>query len=136
MATEGIRRGSPTAFWNAAVISSGATSNGVQVGRDVNQFTFFVNSSGTGTFLLQVAHVGAFSAEGILPDPDQAPNVWHDLWYLGTSGLGNSTQVQINGTGAFTVASIVPDFEPNWVRLKCTAGTAITVTAGFEAWGD
>lgn len=132
---EGVRRGSPTAFWNGATVNAGDISNGQQIGRGQNMFTVFVQSSGTATFQLQAAHVGAMSSQGILPT-GTTPSAWFDLWYLGTSGLGNSTPITINGTGAFNIASLVPDFEVDWVRLKCTAGTGVVVTAGFESWGD
>lgn len=135
--TEGIRRGSPTAFWNNATVAAAAVSPASQVGRKVNMFTLFVKSSGTATFTLQTAHVGSYSVQGILPDASDEAFVWHDLWYLGTSGLGNSTAMVIGGTGAFAIASIVPDFEVDWVRLKRTdAGADATVTAGYEGWGD
>lgn len=145
--SQGLRRGSPVSFWGslaagvfvptAVAVVAGDVSRAVQVGRDTNMFTFFVSSSDTATFQLQAAHVGAYSSQGTIPDASAEPFIWHDLWYLGTSGAGNSTQVLIGGTGAFAIASLVPDFEVNWVRLKRTdAGTSVNVVAGHEAWGD
>lgn len=133
--TEGLRRGSPTAFWNNATVAAAAVSPVIQVGRKTNMFTLFVKSSGTSTFQLQGAHVGAYSPQGALPDPDDLTAVWHDLWYLGTGT--NSSQILIGGTGAFAIASMIPDFEVNWLRLKRTDGGAdVTATAGYECWGD
>src|SRR5205814_323631 len=94
-----------------------AISNVVQVGRKVNMFCLYIKSTVTSTFQLQCAHVGSYTSEGVFPDPDTAPFVWHNMWYLGTSGSGNSTQIVVGGTGAFAIASLVPDFEPDWVRL-------------------
>lgn len=142
---EGLRRGSRVSFWgtiNASNVATGVTVNAndvsaaVQVGRDTNMFALYINTSGTSTFQLQVAHVGEFSSQGIMPDPDDITKVWHDLWYLGNSGVGNATPCTVAFSSSGAIATIVPDFEPNWVRLKCTVGTGVTVYAGFEAWGD
>lgn len=142
--SEGVRRGSPTSFWdgttNGASISAGGVSTAIQTGRGTNMFTVFLSCSGTATFQVQSIHVGAMTNQGIFPTQGATDNPpatpWHDLWYLGTSGLGNSTPITIAGTGAFNIASIIPDFEVDWVRLLCTVGSAVTVTAGFESWGD
>ena len=146
MPTEGIRRGSRTSFWGTVdaagvaqpvSVSANGTSNAVQVGRKTSMFTFFINSSGASTFQLQVAHVGDPGSQGTLADPTGQTFIWYDLWYLGNSGTGNSTPVTIAFSGAATIASIIPDFEPDWVRLKCTvAGSPVNVYAGHEAWGD
>lgn len=146
--SEGMRRGSPVSFWGtmstatppvptAVAVTAGTASNAVQVGRGTNMFTFFINSSGASTFTLQAAHVGQFTNQEIMPDPDDQTFVWYDLWYLGNSGSGNSTPITLAFTGAGTLASLVPDFEVDWVRLKRTdAGASVNVYAGHEAWGD
>ncbi|HMD82612.1 MAG TPA: hypothetical protein VKE92_14955 [Anaerolineales bacterium] len=143
--SEGLRRGSRVSFWgtinasNVAVgesVSANAVSRAVQVGRGTNMFCWFVSSDGASSFQLQAAHVGEFSSQGTVPDPDDITKVWHDLWYMGNSASGNSTNNLITFTGSGTIASIIPDFEPDWVRIKCITGTTVTVIAGFEAWGD
>jgi len=146
--SEGLRRGSPVSFWGTMsganppvpvveAVVAGAASRAVQTGRGTNMFSFFINSSGASTFQLQAAHVGQFTTQGVLPDPDDQTFAWYDLWYLGNSGLGNSTPITLTFTVAGTFASIVPDFEVDWVRLKRTdGGTSVNVIAGFEAWGD
>ncbi len=146
MATEGIRRGKRTSFWGtidssnvaqAVAVTQGTASAAVQLGRKTNMFAFFISSSGASIFTLQAAHVGDVSAQGVLPDPDDQTLVWYDLWYLGNSGTGNSTPITLTFTTSATLASIVPDFEPDWVRLKRTdAGGSVNVIAGHEAWGD
>ena len=144
--TEGLRRGKRTAFWGTidssnvaqpVVVAAGAVSAAVQVGRGTNMFCFFISSSGAATFTLQAAHVGDFSSQGVVPDPDDATQVWFDLWYLGNSGIGNATPITLTFTASGTLASLVPDFEVDWVRLKRTDGAAnVNAYAGFEAWGD
>lgn len=144
--TEGLRRGSRVAFWgtinastNAATgvtVNANDVSSAVLVGRETNMFCWYVSSSGASSFQLQVAHVGEFSAQGIVPDPDDITKVWHDLWYIGNSNVGNSTPNVITFTASGAIASLIPDFEPGYVRLKCLTGTTVTVIAGFEAWGD
>lgn len=148
--SDGLRRGSPISFWGtlptlgagaqtpaAVAVLAGATSPAVQLGRGTNLLTVFVNASGASTFQLQGAHVGAFSGQGVVPDATNEAFIWHDVWYLGTTGLGNSTSAVISGAAAFSIASLIPDFEIDWIRLKRTdAGGSVNVIAGHEAWGS
>ena len=144
--SEGLRRGKRTSFWGTVdtsnvpqpvAVAAGNVSTAVQLGRGTNMFCFFINSSGASTFTLQAAHVGDFSSQGIIPDPDDQTLVWFDLWYLGNSATGNSTPITLTFSGAATLASLVPDMEVDWVRLKRTdAAASVNVYAGHEAWGD
>lgn len=119
-------------------VNAGNVSIPVQVGRSADNFCFYVNASGASKWQLQVAHQGDQTSEGIFPDPLDAnmSYSWFDVWYLGTSGSGNSTAIYIDMAGAASIASLVPDWEPNWVRLKCVTGSNITVTAGWEIQSD
>ena len=130
------RRGEKDIFWNAATVSSGDVSTAIQTGRDADNFAIYIQTSGASAFQVQVAHIGDQTADGVLPDPDAQNFVWHDLWYLGNSGQGNSTPITLTFSGAGALATLIPDYEPDWTRLKCTSGSSVTVTAGFELQGD
>lgn len=142
---QGQRRGSPVSLWGslsaakppvqtAVAVAAGNTSNAVQLGRYVNNVAFYITTNGASAFTVQVAHSGGTSA-GTLPDPDDQTFVWHDAYYLGTGTNGSVLTVTFAAAGS--IAMIVPDFEPNWIRLKRTdGGASVNVVAGHEAWGD
>lgn len=134
------RHGSLTAFWNSTAVTAGGaggTSSVVEVGRMSGDMAIYVISSGALTCKVQVAHSGA-EAAGIGTDagPTGSANVatapydaWFDLYYTG-SAAANLMQVVLAGAG--NASLIIPDFSSGWVRLVATAGTAVTVTAGYE----
>jgi len=124
-----------TAPYGGVGVSTGDYSVPVQIGRAVTNLTIFVASSGTSAFKLQVAPIGDQTAEGIFPDDVYQTYVWYDLYYLGNAGSGASTPITLSTTGAQNVAGVIPNFEPNWLRLWCTSGSSITVTAGWEVQG-
>jgi hypothetical protein len=145
----GLRRGSPVAFWGTlggtnglvpqgASVSTGTqNSAAVQTGRGTCFLAIYVSSSVTASFNVQTAHAGAFTGQGIPPDPDDQSFTWCNLVYLSTSATGLGTPIVINGTGAWATCIIVPDFEPDWIRLQRTdSGSTASVFAGFEAWGN
>lgn len=115
------RSGSPTSFWNNVSVGVSGVSTAVEVMRDSDQFCVFITSSGATTVSLEVAHSGAINADGTLTD--LVVSDWGQLYYI-------NTPVQMVFSSAGSVAMIVPDFEPGWVRLRSSA--AATITAGHE----
>ena len=113
-----------------------------EIGRSADNFSFYVQVTSAPAFatqwVLQAAHSGSFSSEGVFADPDSTAYVWHDAWYLGTVGSGNSTFIRIDiPSGGGAVMSLVPDFTPGWVRLRrADTNGAVTVIAGWELQGD
>lgn len=106
-----------------------------QVGRSADNFCVYITTSGTSTWQIQVAHSGNQTSDEIFPDIDAQTFVWHDLYYLGTGTNGGALQFIFSGAGSF--ASLIPDWEPAWVRLRrVDAGAAVTVTAGWEIQAD
>lgn len=130
------RRGAKDAYWGAALVNAGDVSPAIQVGRDADNFSIFIQADKASSFQLQVAHIGDQTPDGVLPDPDAQNYVWHDVWYLGNSGTGNSTPITLTFSGAGALATLIPDFEMDWTRIKVLTGTNVTVTAGFELQGD
>lgn len=119
-------------------VPAGATSQYVEVGRSADNACVYISASAACSFVVQVAHAGSQNADGTFPDEDQQTYVWHDLYYLGTVGTGNSTLVRIDiPTGGGAIASQIPDWESGWMRLRRSdAGAAVTVTAGWELQSD
>jgi hypothetical protein len=135
------RHGSLTAFWNSTAVTAGGaggTSGVAEIGRNVGDLALYVISGGALTAKIQVAHSGgdvggigtdagpAGSAGSIATAPYDA---WFDLYYAG-SAASNLMQVVLAGAG--NASLIIPDFSSGWIRLVATAGTAVTVTAGYE----
>jgi hypothetical protein len=120
------RRGSTTAFWNNIAVGSGGVSNEVAVGREITQVAIYVNSSAATTVTIQVAHHGNLDSSGLDPDHDSVVRDYHDLVYT-------NIPIQLVFASAGKQAVIIPDFEPEWLRLKSSA--ASTITAGWEATG-
>lgn len=125
------------------VPGSGSVSKAIEIGRGGDNFSFYVRVTSApafaSTWLLQVAHSGDPSVEGNVDvDPSTNAYVWHDAWYLGTSGSGNSTRIEVTvPSGGGAVMSFVPDFAAGWARLKRTDTNGnVTVIAGFEVQGD
>lgn len=173
-----IRHGSPTGFFDGVTTygagssdASASRNGGVavpngpntfsirqEVGRQADNFAFFVSVLGSPAFatqwVLQVAHSGAITAQtgvnrdpndpsyaasgGIFADPDSTTYVWHDAYYLGTSGTGNSTQIRLDiPSGGGSIMSFCPDFNSGWARLRrVDANGAVTVVAGWEIQSD
>lgn len=125
-------------------VTAGAFSKAQQLGQGSDNFSFFVSVTGAPAFAtrwqLQVAHSGDPTVQGNLPDQSggQLAGVWHDAWYLGTSGNGNSTSIWIDiPSGGGSVMTFCPDFSGGWARLHRTdANGAVTVTAGWEEMSD
>lgn len=136
------RAGSATAFWDGTstfnqstnpgggvTVSAGGTSKKVIMARGAEQVTLFVTVSAATTVSLEAAHHGALTAEGNEPDASSPPAdaAFGTVYYI-------NTPCSITFASAGTVAMIIPDFEPAWVRLRSSA--VATITAGFELTGD
>lgn len=148
----GVRDGffDGTTAWNLTTnpgggtgVGPGAVSKQAMIGRSGDNFSFYISVAGTPgfttTWQLQAAHTGSLDAQAIYPDPDTQTYIWHDVWYLGTTGAGNSTLVNITiPTGGGARMTLVPDFTPGWVRLLRSDANVgnVTVTAGYEIQGD
>lgn len=144
------RHGARAGFWDGTTtfnqstnpiggvaVPAGATSKPVNAGRAADNFAFFITCSGAATFTLQAAMQGDFSSEGVWADESTPPATFFDFWYLGNSALGNSTPITLTFTTSASLATLVPDWEPMWCRLKRTdGGAAVTVTAGWEIQAD
>jgi len=125
--TASRRAGSPTAFWNNVAVGAAGTSTPVYLPRGVEQIAIYATVSGATTLTLEAAHHGALTAEGNEPSQNNPPSTFYSVQYINTA-------VQLVFAGAGSIANIVPDFEPVWIRLR-SAG-AVTITAGFEVTGD
>lgn len=101
--------------------SANSVSTAVEVMRDTDQLAIYITSSGATTISLEVAHSGAVNPDGTGSDSNASD--WGQLYYL-------DTPIQIAFTSAGSLAMIVPDFEPGWIRLRTSA--AATLTAGHE----
>lgn len=122
------RHGNLTAFWNAAAVSATNTSTAVEVGRHVEDFAIYITTSAAATFYVQVGHSGSDGSEGT--GVDTTPAVWHAIAYASASPLVLTTAA----APLLSIAMIIPDFSPGWVRLYCISPAGpTTVTAGFEA---
>lgn len=149
-----FRHGDFNAFWDGTGtfnqstnpvggvgVTTGATSQVVQIGRGGDNFSFYVRVTSAPAFVttwtLQVAHSGDPNAEGNV-DQNAATSTyfWHDATYLGNTANGVVLSLTVpSGGGA--LMSFVPDFTAGWVRLKRTdAGAAVNVVAGYEVQGD
>ena len=100
----------------------------------------YIDTSGASTFQVQIAHSSGDTVEGVAIDFD-ALNLsntayWYDYHYQNNATASGGALGTFAFTGAARVAVGLPDWVGGYVRLKCTAGTAVTVTAGYEAWGD
>lgn len=117
----------------------GAISRNVQVGRDTTQLVIYLKASDACHFQVQVAHEGSETADDVFADVDNEQYLWHDLWYSGTANVGNSNVIDITiPSGGGAIAIVVPDFEPNWCRLKridSGGATLATVTGGWSGAG-
>ena len=123
-----VRRvGSPTSFWNNAAVLSNGTSNVVELPRGGEQLAIFVTTSATTNITVQVAHHGALTPEGNEPDHSTLPSTWFNLYYIDTPCV-------LTFSGAGSQVILIPDFEPNWVRLLSSG--AATITAGHEITGE
>ncbi len=124
MAGQTRRSGDKNALWDNAVTGAGGFSNPVEVARGAEALAIYITVSGATTVKLQAAHSNDVTAEGVSPDaPD---TVWHDVVY---------TNVACSNvfSGAGSVALIIPDFVPGWIRLSSSA--SVTATAGYETTG-
>lgn len=123
------RVGSPTSLWNNVAVLAGGASNVINLPREGAQICIFVSVSAATTVALEVAHHGALTSEGNEPDAGVPPasSAFHPCYYI-------NTPVEIAFTGAGKAAIIIPDFEPDWIRL--TSSGAATITAGHEITGD
>lgn len=150
-----LRHGSRTGFWDGVGtfnqstlpgggvgVTTGATSAPQELGRGADNFSVYVQVTSApafiSTFLLQIAHSRGINADGTPADQNAASEIWHDAWYLGTAGAGNSTRIEITiPIGGGAIAMLVPDFTAGWARLKRTdANAAVTVIAGWEIQSD
>jgi len=121
------RTGSPTSFWNAASVGIGGNSSVVEIPRGAEQIGIYITVSAATTISAQIAHHGVLNPDGTEPDHSTLPTSWFQLYYI-------NTPVQIVFSSAGSAALIVPDFEPNWIRLSSSA--AATITAGHEVTGE
>lgn len=126
------RTGSPTAFWNAvASVASSSTSNIVNVARWNEQIVIYVKcDQGATVFNVEVAHHGALTADGNEPDESSKPA---DANFYPLNYLLETMVITTNASGVGTI--LIPDFEPEWVRLRSVSLTT-NVTAGYEATGE
>ena len=133
MATD-RRRGYRKGYWDTATVSANAISLAGEIGRNGagEQFCIYITVDKASTFQIQVAHTGDIASDGTGTDQEALDLSLAANWYdLGIQGVN---QV-ITFTGAGNQAYMIPQFEPNWVRLKCLTGSSVAVTAGWEAWG-
>lgn len=121
------RTGSPTSFWNNVAVGVAGVSNVVEVPRGAEQVAVFVTVSAATTVTVQIAHHGANTSQGSEPDHGVLPTNFFNLYYINTA-------CQIVFAAAGSIAMIIPDFEPNWIRLSSSA--AATITAGHEVTGE
>jgi len=126
------RHGSKEGFWNNATVSNGDVSTSVETGRGSDNLVFYITTDGAANFTVQVAHSGD-EVFGVNPDRDDQNFVWHDL-YVFQGGAASLVEFQMGGAGSW--AGLVDAFVPGWVRLKCTSGTDVNVTAGWEEQSD
>lgn len=120
------------------VTGSNSFSKIAEIGHSADDFAIYISVTGSPAFVtdwvLQASHSGGWTSEGVYQDKDSLAQSFHDAWYLGTTGTGNSTLIKISiPSGGGAIMSIIPDFSPGYVRLKRTdANGAVTVTAGWE----
>jgi hypothetical protein len=135
------RHGNVAAFWNAATVNATDKSNYANTGRMVDQIIIFIKTNGAATFQLQVAASTGDTVEGVAVDIDEATLApagaaqWYDYSYLNNATASNGALGLFALSGAAAVAIGMPDWVGGYIRLLCTVGTGVTVTAGFEGQG-
>src|SRR5690348_9092143 len=117
------RVGSPNKFWNNQAVLANGVSSAVILPRGSEQVVINITVSAATTVSLEVAHHGTLTPEGNEPDESNPPSTFYQLYYI-------DTPVQVVFTIAGSAALIVPDFEPEWIRLRSSG--AATITAGYE----
>lgn len=136
------RHGNLAGFWNGVVVNANDKSNYQNVGRESDQMLIYIKTSGASAFQVQVAGSTGDTTEGISVDIDEATLLpagsaqWYDYNYQNNLTANGGSLGLITLAGAAAVAVGLPDWVGGYVRLLCTSGTTVTVTAGFEAWGD
>jgi hypothetical protein len=121
------RVGSLNKLWNNQAVLLNGVSNAVNLPRGVEQVSIFITVSAATTVSLEVAHHGSLTSEGNEPDESSPPSTWFQFYYI-------DTPVQVAFTTPGSAVLNVPDFEPEWIRLRSSA--AATITAGYEVTGD
>lgn len=140
------RHGNALGFWNNVVVNAGDKSNYGNAGRNCDQMLVYIKTSGAAAFQVQVAAAtgptGEDTAEGIAFDVDEATLLpagsaqWYDYSYQNNLQSNGGSLGLITLAGASAVAIGFPDWVAGYLRLICTSGTNVTVSAGFECWGD
>jgi hypothetical protein len=118
------RSGDKNALWDNAVTGAGGFSNPVEIARGAEALAIYITVNGATTVKLQAAHSGDISSEGVMPDT--ADTVWHDV-------ICTNVAASYVFAGAGSVALIIPDFVPGWIRLA--SSNSVTATAGYETTG-
>lgn len=121
------RSGATNKFWNNAAVGINGVSTAAILPRGSEQIAIYVTVSAATTISVEVAHHGNLTADGQEPDQSSPPANFFQLYYI-------DSPVQIVFASAGSAAIIIPDFEPEWVRLRSSA--AATITAGYEITGE
>jgi hypothetical protein len=139
------RHGTRTVFWNGATVNANDQSNYGATGRAMDQIVIYITttlgSGATPQFKLQISASAGDTVEGVAVDIDESTLApagsapWYDYSYMNNAFAAGGVPATFNLGGAGSFAIGLPDFVAGYIRLVCTAGTALTVTAGFEAIG-